>query len=410
MAAYGFLEIKTNDGSQTLLSSFQVNSFTPIISVTSTGVTQGSFVYTYSGDKEFLGVATSPNATEATYVVGGEYTLSIPTFEDTVILYIVEGEAKTPTITDLKNTTWNIAAVWECVAEYGQFDIQGEICVPNHLGDVYFPFEDFNIGYTGTNAVNNVINVYLNDPSDNFTGLYGLFPSHGEFSVTITGGADATNPKLIAWLSEYGELQTPSKSITFDISTLGLSAGEHNITVVAQANGYEDSAPSNAVSYTVYPMLEAPTISIRDDTLTITDTSGVATAYSIYANGVEVIGTTTLTNDLTKLELAEGTHTITVVAHASGYRDSSPSNAVDYTVESEQTIAFTIDGAAYQAEPGMTWAQWVNSDYNTNGTFYHTGTDDIRPQNGGCVQTSEGVTVCGSDVIKNKEAYRLAGT
>nr|DAR08742.1 MAG TPA: hypothetical protein [Caudoviricetes sp.] len=30
-------------------------------------------------------------------------------------------------------------------------------------------------------------------------------------------------------------------------------------------------------------------------------------------------------------------------------------------------INFTIAGAAYQAEEGMTWAQWVNSSYNTGG-------------------------------------------
>ena len=40
-------------------------------------------------------------------------------------------------------------------------------------------------------------------------------------------------------------------SKTFDLSTLGLSAGTHEITVKARASGYLDSAPSNAVSYVV---------------------------------------------------------------------------------------------------------------------------------------------------------------
>lgn len=30
-------------------------------------------------------------------------------------------------------------------------------------------------------------------------------------------------------------------------------------------------------------------------------------------------------------------------------------------------ITFTIDGVTYQAEPGMTWEEWVNSKYNTDG-------------------------------------------
>lgn len=33
-------------------------------------------------------------------------------------------------------------------------------------------------------------------------------------------------------------------------------------------------------------------------------------------------------------------------------------------------ITFTVDGTTYQAENGMTWKQWCNSEYNTDG-FYH---------------------------------------
>ena len=35
-------------------------------------------------------------------------------------------------------------------------------------------------------------------------------------------------------------------------------------------------------------------------------------------------------------------------------------------------ISFTIDGTSYQAEEGMTWAEWVDSDYNKDG--YKLGT------------------------------------
>ena len=32
-------------------------------------------------------------------------------------------------------------------------------------------------------------------------------------------------------------------------------------------------------------------------------------------------------------------------------------------------ISFTIDGTQYQAEEGMTWGEWVDSEYNVNGDF-----------------------------------------
>lgn len=32
-------------------------------------------------------------------------------------------------------------------------------------------------------------------------------------------------------------------------------------------------------------------------------------------------------------------------------------------------ITFTIDGTSYQAEEGMTWSEWIDSDYNTDDTW-----------------------------------------
>lgn len=33
-------------------------------------------------------------------------------------------------------------------------------------------------------------------------------------------------------------------------------------------------------------------------------------------------------------------------------------------------ITFTVDGVEYQAEEGMTWGEWVGSEYNVNGVFF----------------------------------------
>lgn len=35
----------------------------------------------------------------------------------------------------------------------------------------------------------------------------------------------------------------------------------------------------------------------------------------------------------------------------------------------KKKINFTIDGKSYEADEGMTWEQWVNSTYNTDGFF-----------------------------------------
>lgn len=44
-------------------------------------------------------------------------------------------------------------------------------------------------------------------------------------------------------------------------------------------------------------------------------------------------------------------------------------------------ITFTIDGTAYQAEEGMTWGEWVDSEYNVNGRFFLDFDDSIMDHN-----------------------------
>ena len=48
-------------------------------------------------------------------------------------------------------------------------------------------------------------------------------------------------------------------------------------------------------------------------------------------------------------------------------------NEVHYAaVGSVTLITFTINGTSYQAEDGMTWGEWVNSSYNTDGFVLNT--------------------------------------
>ncbi len=92
------------------------------------------------------------------------------------------------------------------------------------------------------------------------------------------------------------------------------------------------------------------------------------------------------TFDLSTLNLSAGTHEVTVKARASGYVDSPASNVVSYVVAVQQTIVFTIDGTTYYAEEGMTWGEWVESEYNTGG--FYVSTDGKYIENGE-ITTSE---------------------
>lgn len=99
--------------------------------------------------------------------------------------------------------------------------------------------------------------------------------------------------------------------------------------------------------------------------------------------------------DLTTLpgwsSLSTGSHNITIVAKADGYKDSEPSAAVSVTKAPAVTlISFTIEGTSYQAEEGMTWVDWVASSYNTGGFNIIEGNTRVRFSNGTDYVSSEG--------------------
>lgn len=87
--------------------------------------------------------------------------------------------------------------------------------------------------------------------------------------------------------------------------------------------------------------LSAPTITIIENTLTITDTSGLATSYDILVDGAVQTTISLTTFDMTILGLSGGTYSITVVAKADGYGDSVESNAISYVVE--EASGFTVE-------------------------------------------------------------------
>lgn len=73
-------------------------------------------------------------------------------------------------------------------------------------------------------------------------------------------------------------------------------------------------------------------------------------------------------------------------------------------------INFTIDGTSYEADEGMTWEQWVNSAYNTNGYVANTKENRVDEVAGGMYYIGRydyyGCRVKLSDVIEENGRYR----
>ena len=82
-----------------------------------------------------------------------------------------------------------------------------------------------------------------------------------------------------------------------------------------------------------------------------------------------------------------------------------------YLIKSNATlISFTIEGTSYQAEEGMTWAEWVESDYNTAGFYVNQdGTAFVRTNTGSYVNYQASSCTSSQSIVSNG-AYTVSNT
>ena len=228
------LIIYSNDGSTVLGVDNDSNSHSRTYIVDSRGVYYGDDIWIYEGSKYFLGVAIEPNAVTPVYGFGDTLTGSV---NNDGKVYIVESEKKTNTvialdintlnlsggtheitvkarasgyvdsaesdavsvIKNLTGTTWQIPAGWSVEAGYGEFDVYGYIESDIYEGNI--PDQNINLGYS--------FGVDGNTKKRDSIALnwYGDISPSYSFTLSITGGHDVKNERLIAWLKANGELQ-----------------------------------------------------------------------------------------------------------------------------------------------------------------------------------------------------------
>ena len=73
-------------------------------------------------------------------------------------------------------------------------------------------------------------------------------------------------------------------------------------------------------------------------------------------------------------------------------------------IKAKNLINFIIDGISYQAEEGMTWEDWVNSSYNTNG-FYILDLVRFADDSPVCEHSSGSAPVNSSEIIISDGVY-----
>lgn len=140
----------------------------------------------------------------------------------------------------------------------------------------------------------------------------GITPS-GNINITDTQQTDVTNYAT----AQVVDANLTAENIASGVTVLGI-VGTH------QGGGGE------------LPQLHAPTISIVEDTLTITNPStngDFVTAFGGYANGVSVGAIPVSSNplDLTSLGFPAGDYTLTATCKGTNFAESEQSNSLAYT-------------------------------------------------------------------------------
>lgn len=173
--------------------------------------------------------------------------------------------------------------------------------------------------------------------NDNAEQVVTSFPvtntlfSSGEYALIFNNG-DATYAKI----SRFGTSMAYVDSADKSTSVISASSGS-----------------------TTWQNTEYQTIVVETDQ-TVDDTFGTW----FNENYIEQKATPTVTFDLTTLDLPEGTHTISVIGKADGYKASAASESVSYTVE-PSTV--TIPSGTYVAN--TTLNSYLENGYMQNITF-----------------------------------------
>lgn len=218
-----------------------------------------------------------------------------------------------------------------------------------------------------------------------------VIPS-GSVDITANGthnvsGKASVNVNVSAQLKLQQKTVTPTKSkqtVKPDSSYDGLSevivnaipdeyispSGSLNIT----ENGtYDIKAKANVVVNveSEKPTLNAPTISLSNSTLTITNpaTNGnFVTSYRIFNGSAELAVVTSKTVDLSTLLTDSGTYSITVKASAPNFNNSAASNSVSYKVVAASGYKLTM--TLYDsARIGITYANGTNATISADGVY-----------------------------------------
>ena len=201
------------------------------------------------------------------------------------------------------------------------------------------------------------------------------------------------------------------------------TTGDKDMTVTYSVNpGYTVTIPTDVTIDGNSTMISAENVVVEkgkyvsvtladDNDFTVKTAQGAELDYTVTANGANVAaGGEILAVNPTDGKTGSATITFDIdesdIKYAGTYTGFATFTIAVKDVP-KAMINFTIDGTAYQAEEGMTWAEWIDSASNTIGLYLSDSADGVYWDWYCLIDATDAVKA--SDVIE-AEAYTLIQT
>ena len=281
--------------------------------------------------------------------------------------------------------TWTRAELNDCRLRVGA--VRGSTNVSTAYA-IYFYGADLTVTYTYQSEKFMLkLDGAWHDIARVFKKVSGIWVEQTDLANVIEDGVRYKNG---------GEIEsTAPKPISVTITGTGHGSrcfATINGTTYAGAASNIEVYPGDSITFGVYSSSQSssPAGGVSIDGTNVVSVNGGFKSYQwVVPNGVDTISVAfAYYNGLN----VYGTITVTTTGSGS----------------STNLITFTINGVSYQAETGMTWDEWVDSDYNT-GAFFVWDENMVYDSEFAPIITSSGSYVYGTTEIVVGGAYKSKG-
>ena len=206
---------------------------------------------------------------------------------------------------------------------------------------------------------------------------------------------------VTAFAADYDTAGDKGMNVTYSVAPAYTVTIPETVTIGADGTEKTVSAEGVVVEKGQYVSVTLA----ADNNFTVKTTEGAELAYTVTANG-EAVAAGGEVLAVNPKDGKTGTATITfdidesAIQYAGTYTGSATFTIAVKDVP-KAMINFTIDGTSYQAEEGMTWAEWVVSPYNNDGAHVLTEygwighVDSIFGVSGGLEESADDVITDG---------------